>query len=248
MDLEVGQLVAVQEPVGCSRASTGCQQVPRLLLASATTEVTIRANVKPDDSSQPFAERPAFDPVEERSFVERVVERDPQALEQFARRIACVPRMLGARNRRLGRPLSDDELAEVAQDAFLVVLRRLREWQPIAPLESWIHGICCLQLADAIRGKGRRRAMLSSDPELLVDGKDAFNQLLDSSEAQHLLGILSGLESQVLRLKHFEDLTFPEIGLRLDISPNTAKTLHYRGLSKLRDMLRESPPRDQEEP
>ena len=41
----------------------------------------------------------------------------------------------------------------------------------------------------------------------------------------------------VLQLKHIEGLTFDQIGERLAISPNTAKTRYYRGLDKLRGRL-----------
>ncbi|HLQ38602.1 MAG TPA: hypothetical protein VK348_12415, partial [Planctomycetota bacterium] len=87
----------------------------------------------------------------------RVQGGNVQALEEFAQRLACVPRILASRNARLGRPLTAEELQDVAQDVFVVVLRRLGDFQPILPLESWMFGICNLLLRSAARAKARAR-------------------------------------------------------------------------------------------
>ena len=60
-------------------------------------------------------------------------------------------------------------------------------------------------------------------------------------EVEHVRAAVASLgepTSTVVNLKHFEELTFDEIGDQLDLSPNTAKTYYYRGLEKLRDKLR----------
>ena len=46
-------------------------------------------------------------------------------------------------------------------------------------------------------------------------------------------------------MKHFEELTFPEIGKRIGMPANTAKTRYYRGLAKLETLMRGH--RDREE-
>ena len=49
---------------------------------------------------------------------------------------------------------------------------------------------------------------------------------------------LSAAEARIMRLKHFEALTFEAIALRLSMSQNTSKTRYYRALEKLRRHLR----------
>jgi DNA-directed RNA polymerase specialized sigma24 family protein len=44
-----------------------------------------------------------------------------------------------------------------------------------------------------------------------------------------------------VRLKHLAELTFADIGVRLGMSENTAKSLYYRGLVKLRELLAPRP-------
>ena len=46
-------------------------------------------------------------------------------------------------------------------------------------------------------------------------------------------------EAAVVRLKHFEDLTFERLAEVLGIPTNTAKTRYYRGMRKLRRRLAE---------
>jgi DNA-directed RNA polymerase specialized sigma24 family protein len=41
----------------------------------------------------------------------------------------------------------------------------------------------------------------------------------------------------VIRAKHFDGLTFDEIGARLGIPSNTAKTHYYRGIERMRPLL-----------
>ena len=44
-------------------------------------------------------------------------------------------------------------------------------------------------------------------------------------------------EARVIELKHLDGLTFTEIGVRLELSPNSAKTRYYRGLQAMRRFL-----------
>lgn len=48
---------------------------------------------------------------------------------------------------------------------------------------------------------------------------------------------LSKQEQQVILLKIYRQMTFTEIGLTLHISTNTVKTIYYRALNHLRDLL-----------
>jgi RNA polymerase sigma factor (sigma-70 family) len=56
---------------------------------------------------------------------------------------------------------------------------------------------------------------------------------VDEERLEHLLETLGGQEAELLRLKHFEGMTFQQIGQHLSLSPNTAKAVYYRGLRRL---------------
>jgi len=149
--------------------------------------------------------------------------------------------MITYRNARMGHPLQADEVQDVAQDTVVVVVRRLHEYEPRAPIESWILRICCLQMRDAIRAKWRRSNRSS---QLVVEPEDPGSanqsQLADFAAAEVMLNRVGGIEARVIRLKHLESLTFEELSARLDLPANTAKTYYYRGLARLRAMLEES--------
>ena len=174
----------------------------------------------------------------ERAFVERALIGDNKVVDELARRMACVPRMLANLNAKSGRLLNEHDLEDVTQEAFEVVLRRLRDYDPYAPLESWFYGICTRLLLDAVRKKVRARQREGElDQEPAAAALPPSLTVPAGAEIANLLATLGGFEAQVLRLKHLEGLTFTEIARRLRMSPNTAKTLHYRGCTKLREML-----------
>jgi len=156
----------------------------------------------------------------------------------FLARMHCVPRMIAAHNEKLGRPLADDELEDVVQETLVAIWRKLERFDQRAALETWVYPFCFYEFMRRLRSK-------RSLPRLLEDAPAGAHEPIAPEEVsllefEHVLAGLDALEpelAEVLRLKHLEDLTFEEIGRRLAISPNTAKTRHYRGLEKLRKRL-----------
>jgi RNA polymerase sigma factor (sigma-70 family) len=194
--------------------------------------------MKPWQGSEPSPDASNFDSRAERAFVDAVLSDDDMAKQELARRLGFVPKVVAMRNARMGRPLTEEELGDVQQDICHVVLRRLRDYQPIAPLESWVYRICCLTVQDAVRKKARsRRRSVALDDQPSADSEASLQRIADVAEIERALAGLGALESRVLRLKYLEGLTFVDLAARLEISPNTAKTLHYRGLEQLRRKL-----------
>jgi RNA polymerase sigma-70 factor (ECF subfamily) len=168
-----------------------------------------------------------------------------QALESFIERMRCVPRMLAAKNARLGHLLGAEELEDLAQDTLVSIWRRLDSFAGLATLETWAYTFCQLELANRLRARERRQRGVGGARELgheaWVDGGEPRHDVLRTAfDYEHLhLAIerVGADDADVLRLKHFEELTFDEIGARLAISPNTAKTRYYRGIDRLRELL-----------
>ncbi len=188
---------------------------------------------------------------EDLALAQRAVGGDSVALDAVIERLRCVPPILAARNAQLGRPLDDHELADLAQDTLIVIWRKLPTFAGRAALESWAYRICALELMNALRKQHRRPRLVSSAderspaaPELSVDRSPS------AADYEHVyLGLerLGPPENEVVRLKHFEHLTFDDIAARMDISPNTAKTRYYRGLLRLRNLLEEAGAGDESE-
>ena len=167
------------------------------------------------------------------------------AIEQLVLRLRCVPRILGAWNQRLGRPLDEHDLADLAQDVTVIILQKLDDYAGRAPFEAWIYRICRLELMNGVRRKRRARTRNGAQVEDLAEliaGEDG-SAATAGSDAELLHAALErvgGVEAETIRIKHFEGLTFEEIGARLAIPANTAKTRYYRGMVKLEKALRSS--------
>ncbi|MFN0242709.1 MAG: RNA polymerase sigma factor [Planctomycetota bacterium] len=197
-------------------------------------EAPIDSQARAADAAVPpsTAERRAQD----LELVQRILRDDARAWDRFVERMQCVPRILDAQNAQCGRPLDDHDLADLSQDVLVLVWRKLGTFTGEAALETWIYGIARFELRNAARRKRRERARdgVPSDPRVTELDLDE----LDLAHIHDGLAQIDPAEAQVIRCKHFDDLTFRAIARRLGISANTAKTRYYRGLGKLSDVLR----------
>jgi RNA polymerase sigma-70 factor (ECF subfamily) len=148
----------------------------------------------------------------------------------------CVPRILVALNRRAASRLGPEELADLTQDTLTTIWRRLDTFEGRAALESWVFRVCAFEMQNRLRGQARaeRRRAHGERAEL---GADPPSSPLDFDHVHRGLDRLGPPECDIIRLRHFEELSFEEIGARLALSANTAKSYYYRGLTRLRRLL-----------
>jgi RNA polymerase sigma-70 factor (ECF subfamily) len=125
--------------------------------------------------------------------------------------------------RRLGVPPSSVD--DAVQDVFLVVLRRLREFEGRASIKTWLYRIA-LRVARDYRRKLRRKGGLEPLTESLVDATQpgpledvARNQAVRMLDA--LLDQLDDDKREVFFLAEIEQLPAPEISALLEIKLNT---------------------------
>lgn len=120
-------------------------------------------------------------------------------------------------------------------------------------LKSWLFRVATNRCIDEIRKKRRRQVCFFSEVELLMDGEDVsmLSLLPDSAplpevqaEAKyiqrHIYTALCSLPEKyrmIIWLRYTKDLSYTEIGLRLQMPANTVKTCYYRGCLKLRSLL-----------
>jgi RNA polymerase sigma-70 factor (ECF subfamily) len=176
----------------------------------------------------------------DRDLVRAALAVEIPAIEQLALRLRCIPRILGAWNQRLGRPLDEHDLADLTQDVTVIILQKLDEYAGRAPLEAWIYRICRLELMNGVRRKRRTRVRQASLTDNADEGAlaDVQSEAVDVEVLHAGLERVGGVEAEAIRTKHFEGLTFEEIGERLAIPVNTAKTRYYRGMVKLEKLVR----------
>ena len=141
----------------------------------------------------------------------------PSFDEVYAAHVAFVWRVL----RTFG--LSEAQLEDAVQDVFLVVHRRLPEWEGRAAMTTWLFAI-----ARRVAAAHRRRAS-GARTEALVDepagGDDTFAAMSRAQAAATVFGILQQLDEDkriVFALVELEQLSVPEVARMLDLNLNTA--------------------------
>ncbi|QDU65499.1 RNA polymerase sigma factor [Engelhardtia mirabilis] len=165
--------------------------------------------------------------------VQRALRRERAALGELAARLRTVPRVLAARNARFGGVLSFEDLADVSQDVLLIVWRKLDQYQGFSAFDGWLYRITAFEFMNALRRKGGRLTLVDDQSLDPGDEPDPF----EFEDVHRSLERIETSVADVVRLKHFEDLTFEAIGVRLGVSPNTAKARYYRGLKSLEILL-----------
>ena len=148
-------------------------------------------------------------------------------------------RIQGAAFRVLG---SDDEARDVSQEAFLKAFRGLRSFKREARFSSWLYQIAMNLCRDRLRRR-RGREHVSLD-EVVENGEPALRQrpvALEALQAQDLSrAVTAAIDSlpyeqrEVVVLKEYQGLTFPEIADVLGVPLSTVKTRLYRALGQLR--------------
>jgi RNA polymerase sigma-70 factor (ECF subfamily) len=162
---------------------------------------------------------------------------------------------------QLGRDLQGKvDPSDLVQEAFLEAHRDFQQFQgqTEAELLAWLRRVLATSLADQVRryrGTGRRdlrlerqlAAALDQSSQVLERGLLARDSSPSTRAERHeeSLRLAEALEQlpadyrQVLVLRHFEGLAFPEIARRLHKSLDSVKNTWLRGLARLRRTLEE---------
>jgi RNA polymerase sigma-70 factor, ECF subfamily len=180
---------------------------------------------------------------EDRDLVRAALASDPEAVARLVARLGCIPRILALLNGRMGRVFSGEDMRDLEQETLATLWPRMRSYTGQAALETWVYGFCFNGFMNGVR-KARRHRPVGALQEQDLARSEPGAGLADLELLLAALERLEPREASVIRLKYFDDLTFEEIGRRLVLSPNTAKTAFYRGMRRLEELLRG---RDREE-
>jgi RNA polymerase sigma-70 factor (ECF subfamily) len=142
--------------------------------------------------------------------------------------------------RRLGVPLS--AVDDAVQEVFVVLHRRIPEYDGRASLQSWIYGILANVVRDYRRAFRRKQAKLlpAANDELLgpapsaTDPERRAELQRDVELLLELLDELPDAQRELLVLAELEQMSIPEICACLGGNPNTV----YSRLRAARENLR----------
>lgn len=191
-----------------------------------------RLRMLPPAGSRDPAQAPSGDPAADLRLVAAARLGNAEAQEQLAAALAVVPAMLRAKNQKLGALVDSHTVEDAAQNALLAVWRKLELYDGRTPVVFWAYGFAVIELRRAVERRGRRR----EEPHV-AEVVDHGRATPVESELGALLDQLEELDRRILHHKHTESMTFPEIGERLTMPTNTAKTRYYRAIAWLRQRL-----------
>jgi RNA polymerase sigma-70 factor (ECF subfamily) len=158
----------------------------------------------------------------------------PLAQARLIERMMCVPSILNALNARMGWPLSEDELADAAQNTATLVWRKLSTFNGTSLLETWFYGIARFEVLNTLRQKRLRTTdeIVDETPS----ARDAGSEV-DVERIRAALDRLEAEQAQIVRLHHFDELTLEQCAARLGISLSSAKRRYYRAVERLHAYL-----------
>ncbi len=127
--------------------------------------------------------------------------------------------------RRLGVP--EGRLRDAAQDVFLVVHRRLSEFEGRGTAQAWLYSILRRVAADHRRHRRRKELHDQEPAEELADASesDPEDQAARGESLRLLLGLLAELDEDkrdILVLVDLEGMTVPEAAEAIGCNVNTA--------------------------
>ena len=141
---------------------------------------------------------------------------------------------------------ADEDTRDLCQEAFLKAYRGLSTFKREARFSSWLYQIALNVCRDRLRRRRGKTALSLDDVEEGRDGglrtvSPSPLELVEARDLRHLvedaMATLSAEEREVVILKEYQELTFPEIAEALEVPLSTVKTRLYRGLAQLRHRL-----------
>lgn len=146
---------------------------------------------------------------------------------------------------------SRDDLADVAQDIFLLVYRSLGAFRGEAKLGTWITRIALRHCYRESKRRRRRQLLfhpLSSladrdahSPALAAPAAEGTDSALDAAERKAAVNAAIGLLPEefrtVLVLRVVEEMPVEEVAEALGISTGTVKSRLHRAKEKMRELL-----------
>ena len=175
---------------------------------------------------------------------------DPAALDRLYARYA--PRLLSYIRLKVGRRLREKlESRDILQATLLKSYQHLGGFRGDdgRALMAWLARIADREIADRVDFHGRQRreaaaeAPIEEQPEMAAQVRSALSQAIVNERAGQLeaaIASLSDAHREIILLRKFEDLTFPEIADRLGKSEDACRMLFARAMTALTLRLSES--------
>ena len=136
--------------------------------------------------------------------------------------------------RRLGHPDPD----EVSGATLETIVRRIDRFNGgQTELRSFVFSVAHARIVDELRSSYRQRTRIVSEvPESTEESQLAY-QVMFGAEMMAALGLLSGKQQDMIRLRYVDGLTTREVAEKVGDSEGATRVALSRGLQRLRETL-----------
>lgn len=198
-------------------------------------------NQEPDPPEEPQSGLYADDV----QLVRSALAGDEEARETLARRLECVGGFVRLQNRRRGAFIRKQELPDLVQDVLSIAWRKLPEFAGRSKLETWVFGICHFEVLSRTRSSRPFEQRLpdwgaGADSEEPTGRESAPSDHFEHESLELGLSRLQDADEEILRAKHYDELSFEAIGRMLGLSTSGAKSRYYLALRRLRHAMPDS--------
>jgi RNA polymerase sigma-70 factor (ECF subfamily) len=135
----------------------------------------------------------------------------------------------------------ESQLEDASQEVFLVVFRRLAEFEGRSSMRTWIYGIC-RHIAAAAQRKASERREVTTDivPESSAPASQERELWVKQAHAQlqHALAALPEDQCAVFVLYEIEELSMDEIAEAVGATASTCYSRLYAARGKVQALLR----------
>ena len=135
---------------------------------------------------------------------------------------------------------------ELVQETALQIWRDFRDYDPRQKFSTWVYAIATNRWRDYLRRERRRQRVEVGEGDIPAlrftpaAGQDPFRELEQEEMARAVRSALLDLTEEhrlVLILRHYQDLSYEEIGGILDCPVGTVKSRIHYALTHLRQAL-----------
>ena len=160
------------------------------------------------------------------ALIARFAAGDQSAARALASRHA--PRVLALARRMLGDPA---EAEDVAQEAMMRLWKTAPDWRPgEAQASTWLYRVASNLCIDLMRK--RKRISGEEAPETADDSPGAHDRRAAADRSAALREAIDRLPERqraAILMRHFAEMSNPEIGARLEVSVEAVESLLARG-------------------
>lgn len=142
---------------------------------------------------------------------------------------------------------SSADAMDMMQEVFLAVYRNLPSYNGQNQFKAWLMRVTSNKTIDYLRHKERNPQNYGdyfneddfshNEHKHFSEPDNNFAQTDNQKQVKALMQSLSPEQRMVVELKFFQQYTFEEIGMQLNVPTNTVKTQLYSALNKLKGQV-----------